>query len=187
MTLPEGSELVRLTDDHTFLPFDCGDSDLNEFLKKDSIPHLTKLLAVTYVLQNKEHTICFFSLLNDKITVKDAKGNEEKAKWRSVFSDKTGKNYASHPAMKIGRFGVTNPYRKSGVGTLIIRYIKELFITNNRTGCRFITVDAYIDSLPFYEKMGFRYMTDTDVESKTTRHMYFDLITLSEIPLPNEG
>jgi predicted GNAT family N-acyltransferase len=181
MALPEGSELIRLTDQHNFKPFDCGDTDLNEFLKKDSIPHLKKLLAVTYVLQNEEHTICFFSLLNDKITIKEAKGNDEKSKWRLLFSQKTGKNYGSHPAMKIGRFGVTNNYRNTGIGRIIIDYIKELFITNNRTGCRFITVDAYYDSLVFYEKMGFKYMTEADADSKTTRHMYFDLIELSEI------
>lgn len=181
MALPDGSELIRLKSDHVFLPFDCGDGDLNDFFLNDSIPHLAKLLAVTYVIQSGTETVCFFSLLNDKITINDVP-QEERGKWRLTFRGKTGKRYTSHPAMKIGRFGVSNSYRNKGIGTDVIRWIKELFITNNRTGCRFITVDAYMDSLAFYEKNGFKYMTESDANSTTTRHMYFDLIQLSDAP-----
>jgi hypothetical protein len=52
--------------------------------------------------------------------------------------------------------------------------LKDLFVTNNRTGCRFITVDAYKDSLKFYEKNGFKYLTTTDINADT-RLMFFDL------------
>ncbi len=180
MTLPEGAALIRIADNHSFLPFDCGDNDLNDFLINDSIPHLKKLLAVTYVIQSNTETICFFSLLNDKVTINDLGKDEkeERKKWKTIFSGKTGKPYSSHPAIKIGRLGVTNTYKGMKVGSTVINYLKELFITNNRTGCRFITVDAYTDSLSFYEKAGFKYMTEKDVHSRHTRHMYFDLISL---------
>lgn len=49
-----------------------------------------------------------------------------------------------------------------------------LFVSNNRTGCRFITVDAHHDAVGFYEKCGFSFFTDTDVDDET-RLMYFDL------------
>lgn len=81
--------------------------------------------------------------------------------------------------MKIGRLAVTNTYKGMKIGSMVIDYLKEWFITNNRTGCRFITVDAYIGSLSFYEKAGFNYMTEKDANSIHTRHMYFDLITLT--------
>jgi hypothetical protein len=66
--------------------------------------------------------------------------------------------------------------------------IKELFLINNRTGCRFITVDAYNnpDTLKFYKKNGFDFVLDGDLDKKQrgrgeeddeTKIMYFDLST----------
>lgn len=88
-------------------------------------------------------------------------------------------SYTSYPAMKIARFGVTNAYQKSGIGSMIIDYLKALFINNNRTGCRFITVDAYRKSLNFYERNGFKYLINKD-SGRHTRPMYFDLLPLTQ-------
>jgi GNAT superfamily N-acetyltransferase len=90
-----------------------------------------------------------------------------------------GKRFKSYPAMKIGRLGVSEKYKGAGIGTMIIDYLKELFISNNRTGCKYITVDAYNLSLSFYEKNGFNYLTQSD-EGKATRLMYFDLILMKQ-------
>jgi len=79
--------------------------------------------------------------------------------------------------MKIGRLGISNDYKKMGYGTAILDYLKILFISNNRTGCKYITADAYNDSLAFYEKNQFAYLTESDI-GKDTRLMYFDLRTL---------
>ena len=168
-----GAKLIRLSLDFTIKPFDCGDSDLNEFLAKDSKKFIENLLAVTYIIEDTENTIAFFSLLNDKISILDT---ETKTQWRKLVKDKLpyGKRYNSYPAMKIGRLGVSILYKKQGWGTDILNYLKDLFVTNNRTGCRFITVDAYRDSLNFYEKNGFKYLTLSDKNSDT-RLMFFDL------------
>lgn len=174
MLFPEGSTLIRLTSDYQFKPFDCGDTDLNDFFLNDSKSYLQKLLAVTYVLETETEVIAFFSVLNDKITVADVDSGNQ---WKKLFRIPTGKIFRSYPAMKIGRLGVSNSFKGFGIGTIILDYIKELFITNNRTGCRYITVDAYRASLTFYEKNGFQYLTDKDKNSDT-RLMYFDLMTL---------
>ena len=71
MPFPAGSALIRLTLTQPIKPFDCGDVDLNDFLLNDSKGYLDKLLAVTYILETKNETIAFFSLLNDKIMVED--------------------------------------------------------------------------------------------------------------------
>ena len=65
--LPDTTLYERLTLRHEFLPFDCGDEDLNEYLYQNAKEYQRQLLAVTYYLQNGEDTILFFSLLNDKI------------------------------------------------------------------------------------------------------------------------
>lgn len=43
-------------------------------------------------------------------------------------------------------------------------FIKVLFRTNNRTGCRFLIVDALNrpKTLHYYEKNGFRYLIDDE-------------------------
>lgn len=80
----------------------------------------------------------------------------------------------SYPAVKIGRLGTQRMCSGQGLARDIIDYIKVLFTNGNRTGCRFLTVDAYRDAVGFYEKCGFSYFTDLDVD-EDTRLMYFDL------------
>ncbi len=171
-----GTRLIRLSIDYQIKPFDCGDSDLNEFIFNDAKKYLNEFLAVTYLIENEKNTIAFFSLFNDKISLIDV---DSKSQWRKLFRDNMpqGKRFSSYPAMKIGRLGVSNDYKGQGWGTIILDYLKELFISNNRTGCRYITVDAYRESLGFYERNGFAYLTSKDIDSDT-RLMYFDLIKL---------
>jgi GNAT superfamily N-acetyltransferase len=172
MGLPDKSSIKRITAEFTIKPFDCEDSDLNEFLFKDSKLYLKNLLAVTYVLETETETIAFYSLFNDQIKKEEVDG------WnnlnRSIPNDKRDSRY---PAMKIGRFGVSKNYKGKKIGSELLIYLKYLFITGNRTGCRFITVDAYAKSVGFYNKNGFKLMTSTD-ENKDTRAMYFDLLPI---------
>lgn len=174
--MQQDTKLIRLSVDYPIKPFDCGDSDLNEFLTNDSIKYLQGLLAVTYLIESDNDTVAFFSLFNDKISILDT---DSKTQWRKLFRDNMpqGKRFSSYPAMKIGRLGVSINYKGQGWGTTILDYLKELFISNNRTGCRFITVDAYRESLGFYERNGFRFLTTKDSDLDT-RLMYFDLIQL---------
>ena len=75
------------------------------------------------------------------------------------------------------------------VGSQILDYLKDWFrSSDNKTGCRFIVVDAYNNpqTLHFYEKNGFKplYKTEQDErdffnldsnEQLNTRFFYFDL------------
>ena len=87
------------------------------------------------------------------------------------------KRHASIPAVKLTRIGVRKEYQSHGLGTHIINIVKMFFTTDNRTGCRFITVDAYNspDVIRFYEKNDFKLFSEKDKE-KDTRAMFFDLI-----------
>lgn len=173
---PDNSRLIRLETGKEILPFDCGDADLNEFLHNDSKHYLNELLAVTYLLESEGETIAFFSVFNDKISYVDVEsGNQWKKRFKSLFPE--GKQMKSYPAVKIGRLGVNNQYKGKKIGTAILDYLKILFIDNNRTGCKYITVDAYAQSLKFYENNGFVYMTKTD-EGEETRLMYYPLTKL---------
>lgn len=48
-----------------------------------------------------------------------------------------------------------------------------------RTGCRFVTVDAYRSAIPFYRKNDFEFFTSADFADRT-RLMYFDLKIFSD-------
>ncbi len=153
--------------------FECTDGDLNDFLFNDALDYHKQLMGVTYVWvdESKDSIVAYYTLSNDKITRDD----DERSLWNRISRPlPNAKRRKYYPAVKIGRFAVNSQYERKGLGQDIITSLKMAFTSGNRTGCRFITVDAYRAALPFYEKCGFSYMTDKD-EKEPTRLMYFDL------------
>ncbi len=173
-------KLLRLSDSHNILPFDCGDADLNDFIANDAKDYIKKLLAVTYLLEDGGITAAFFCVSNDKIAIEDMDSNTQW--WKRIGgSMPERKRYKSYPAVKIGRLAVDTSMQGRKLGTTLLDYIKEFFITNNKTGCMFITVDAYQQSLKFYEQNGFKYLCPKKEEERnaTTKLMYYDLRELT--------
>lgn len=166
---------VRLTNEHEIKPFDCGDEDLNDFLLNSAKDYSEQLLAVTNIIESETETVAFYSLFNDRIAMDQFEETREWNRFRKAFPN--AKRINSYPAMKIGRLGVNENWKGKGIGTDIIGFLKQQFIDNNRTGCRFISVDAYAASLKFYEKCGFKYLSCADID-EDTRLMYFDLKTI---------
>jgi GNAT superfamily N-acetyltransferase len=70
---------------------------------------------------------------------------------------------------------VSESVRGEGIGSMLLDFIKAYFIIDNKTGCRFVTVDAYRSAIPFYEKNGFLPLQADDDTSAPTRLMFFDL------------
>ena len=165
-------KLIRLTSEHKIKPFDCGDDDLNDFLLNSAKNYSEQLFAVTNILETETETVAFFSLFNDKVALQDFEGTTAWNRFRKKYPN--AKRIQSYPAMKIGRLAVSEKYKGNGIGRDIIGYLKQQFISDNRTGCRYITVDAYTDSLEFYQKCDFNFLTPKDNDDET-RLMYFDL------------
>ncbi|WP_205195189.1 GNAT family N-acetyltransferase [Chitinophaga sp. Cy-1792] len=150
---------------------------MNDFLFNHAHRYSKELLTVTYLVETDTETVAFFSLLNDKISFEDA---SSKNQWKKIQGHLHGKKRTpanSFPAAKIGRLGVTDSIQNQGIGASILDFIKNLFLNNNKTGCKFITVDAYHQSVKFYEKNGFRYFPAKSTDGHTAM-MYFDLIYL---------
>ena len=62
-----------------------------------------------------------------------------------------------------------------GFGEPILRTIRTMFRYGNRTGCRFLTVDALASATGFYQAKGnFRFFTEKDKDDDT-RLKDFDL------------
>ena len=166
-------DLFPLNEKTEILPFCCKDDELNNFLFEDAKNYFSDLMAVTYLLVDRktQKTVAYFSLLNDKVSYDP----EERSLWnrinRRISNNKRRKTY---PSVKIGRLAVSKDYDNKGIGRAILDFIKHAFTNGNRTGCRFITVDAYAKATGFYIKNSFDFFTEKD-RKDATRLMFFDL------------
>ncbi len=168
-------KLVRLSADYNLSGFDCGDDDLNNFLQEDAKAFLLKRIANSFILEDEGKVAAYFCLLNDKISKQEITNSQ----WRKI-KDKfpNGKKFSSYPAIKIGRFAVSSDYKGRQVGTKLMNIIKDQLDTNSiYSAFRFITVDAYLSAVAFYEKNGFVKLTQKD-ENDHTRLMFFDMMEL---------
>lgn len=172
--------------------FDCGDNDLNEFFEKDCHLYSNELLGKSYCFKldsDDKVIVCAFTLSNDSIRASYLPNSRRKKVTSEIPQAKQMKNY---PAVLIGRLGVSVHFRAKGVGDELMNFIKAWFIdAQNKTGCRYIVVDAYNKdkALNYYVKNGFQFIFSTEKQEReytkdtregvlTTRLMYFDLITL---------
>ena len=172
-------QLKRLTSEYIIKPFNCNDADLNGFLLESdcNIPnakqHTVELLAVTYLIEDldADATIAYFSLLNDKIE----REITSKSAWNRLSRNIPNvKRRSTHPTVKIGRLAVSKDYQGQKWGQKILSFLKLWFTQNNKTGCRYLTVDALNSAQGFYEKCGFKVLVTPILEDETIL-MYFDL------------
>ena len=183
--------LVPLTPDYPLTAFDCGDSDLNKFLLDDAKPAQELRIANTFILEADNGRIAaYFCLLNDKISKSEVIGSRWK-KIRSSFP--RDKQFSSYPSVKIGRFAVSTDFRGLHVGkTMMKMLVNKLRLERSVSAFHYITVDAYLSAVPFYEKggtrdvdnivggyHGFLHLTKKD-EDEHTRLMYFDMMEIAE-------
>ena len=156
--------------------FDCGDKDLNNFIVNEASDYTRSLLSVTYVVVNKSDktkVVAFFSLSADKLSVNDFVSNSEFNRFRKKrFVHE--KQLRSYPAIKLCRLGVDKSVKGMGIGTIILSLVEYLCTYENRFGNRFITVDAYKEAVPFYQRNGFLPLTQKEINNYT-KPLYFDL------------
>ena len=172
------------------LPFSCGDEDLDDFFQNDAVNYDNQLLGKTYCYRLKEDErviICIFTLSNSSVDVRHLPNSRRKKLTSNIPHEKS---LSSYPATLIGRLGVNKDFRGKGVGTKLMEFLKAwLLEKENRTACRFLTVDAYNNekTLKYYENNGFNYLFSTEQQEKQyigmsedkelkTRLMYFDLL-----------
>lgn len=165
--------LRKLEEKEAIKSFNCGDADLNDFLFNEAPLYCNALLAVTYVYEIENEVLAYFSLANDRISLTDFEKKTEfnRFRRRRFVNEKRLKSY---PAVKICRLGVSVECKGSGIGTGLLNFIKKLFLTTNKTGCRFLTVDAYREAIPFYIRNGFIPLEEED-KDEHTRLLFYDL------------
>ena len=120
--------------------FACSNDDLNEFFANDALPYQNYLLGKTYMFclkSNPNIILSAFTLSNDSIRLTNAVSENDK---NSFFArtDLNQTNLKRYPSVLIGRLGVNKEFERKGYGSAIMDFIKVLFLTRNKTGCRFI-------------------------------------------------
>ena len=171
------------------LSFTCGDTDLDDFFHNDAERYAAELMGKTYcwITEQKPHRIvALFTLANDSIKTLHLDKTTRNRLNRPIDNPKRGRSY---PATLIGRIGVNQEFQGMNVGSQLMQFIKDWFRhEDNKTGCRFLVVDAYNNprTLHFYERNDFRFLHTDEVEERAyydipsektiaTRLMYFDL------------
>ena len=172
--------------------FSCGNEDLDEFFHGDFIVYAESLFGKSYCFFNGDKTdelICAFTVANASIFTNRLPNSRKKKVGKEVPFQKRDLIY---PAVLIGRLGIDVNYQHCHVGSELLDFIKAWFLEpDNKTGCRYLIVDAYNEETPifFYRKNGFEFIFNSEEQERdyrridgndslNTRLMYYDLIRL---------
>lgn len=176
-------------------PFVCANQDLNDFFANDSVKYSERLLGKTYLFCLKADPkiiVAAFTVSNDSIRMTNKLNDEAKLQFLRQ-SELEEKRLRRFPAVLIGRLATNSKFAGKGIGTAVMDFIKRWFRFDNKTGCRFIIVDAYNSeaTIHYYIKNGFKFLVEDErLEAKymgigvgrlplNTRLMYYDLIGVS--------
>ena len=185
--IKEKYHFENLTEDHDLSEFDCGDDDLNDFLKNDALKQQKAKLNVTKLILYEGKIIGYVSLLTDTLVLKNIQDEKIQLNIKNQLEIKSKNKNIS--AVKIGRLALDKKYSGEGLGSHILRNILTnlKIISEKEIGFRFIIVEGYAKAFNFYVvKNGFEYLKkdyknikNIDFISKrdpTKRfYLYFDL------------
>lgn len=193
-SLSENCEMMKLDCDVLLhcKPFSCGDEDLDDFFANNAIAYERQLMGKTYCwLLKEDNTQCIgmVTLANAGIQTTHLKNNPRRKINSHIPFSKRGRTY---PGVLIGRLGVNVDFqnKRYRVGSQIMDFVKKWFKSaDNKTGCRFILVDAVNNdhTIRYYERNSFKPLFPREDAEKEfyeipaddflrTRMYYFDLL-----------
>lgn len=136
--------------------FDCGNDDVNTFLKEKANNQerdkITKIYAVQFKLQVIAYSALFCS---------------------HYYLELPDQEHAFRvPGICLGQLGVDRQFQGKGLGALLIKHsISIANKINEYAACRIIYCEAFDNAIDFYEK--YRFLL---IDSQPDRNkMYFDL------------
>lgn len=160
--------IEKLRKTHDLSTFDCGDDDLNDFVSNEAFLQMKAKLNVSYICIVNLEVAAFFTISADSIKI----NLDDLVKFREKHI-----YYQQFPSVKIGRLGVSKSFQGKKLGTLIILLIiGRILKLSKKIGVRFISVDAYKNSVDFYKKNFFTEFTSDG--KRETIQMYLDLVRL---------
>lgn len=132
----------RLAKNHDRQNFDCGQDEINTYIKNFANQHTKKNIAKIHILideNNPNQIIGFYSLSNTELVMK-IKGYPNKI-----------------PAILIGKIGVDKQFQGQGLSKVLLSHALDKVKTLGLdTGIAFVIIDAKTDELAnYYQRFGF--------------------------------
>jgi GNAT superfamily N-acetyltransferase len=140
---------ITITSRHDTGDFDCGNTALNDYLKKHALANAAAGLAKTFVigLEKQPATVVgYYSI---------AAGSVEKHKASTRVS--TGTPNYNIPVVRLARFAVACQYQRHGLGSNMFHYaLKQIAGASEILGIRAVLVHAKNEKAAnFYQQHGF--------------------------------
>ncbi len=143
--------------------FDCGNGDINDFVRNDIFAYQADGIATSYLLENKEgKVLSFVSLGAGALRIEGLglhlPGLDEAALPRQL------------PALVIGRLGTDLSEADHGYAKTLVRFATLLALKiRSDIGCFFVMVDAYPEVVPFYINCGFLQVPSQKKDPETVK------------------
>lgn len=141
------------------------DEKLLSFFREDAQDTEDELIAKTYFLHHEtiQEPLVGFCVSNSAIQATND--------LNMTLPDNV--HHKSYPAVLLGKLATHSRYTGKKYGQWVIEFLKIWFITQNKTGCRYLVADSLPDAVGFYAKCGF---DEFPVQkSSKTKLMVFDL------------
>ena len=135
---------------YAFRHFDCGDSDLNKYIRTHAKQNDSNNLSKTYICEDDDRVIGFVTLCNAQIefNVMSAQYKEKNPKYPV-------------PAIRIARLAVDINQQSKGYGKALLWFaLRKILQAAYIVGTKFVVVDAKNKATGFYEKYGFILLAD---------------------------
>ena len=146
--LPDGLRWERLDRGHPRRQFDCGQQEVNQWLRAKAWQHQKKHLSVTKVLRADDDRIAgYFTLATGQVDFRDLPAEATKRLSRRAL-----------PVAVLAWLGVSSDYQRQGIGRLLLaQALRDCY----EAGDTFAFVAVLLDCLnndakAFYEKWDFR-------------------------------
>lgn len=150
-------KIEPLTRDHDRAAFDCGNSELNLYLRKTARQQTEKGISRTFVLVDESkpsEILGFFTLASCEILVEK-------------LPRKYAKKYPSRaPAAKLARLAVARNHQKQGIGAhMMVNAIERVLRVSEHLGIIGFFVDVKDKrAKAYYEQFGFIPLPDSPLE-----------------------
>ena len=135
---------------YLFKSFDCGDINLNKYIRTHALTNDKNNLSKTFVCLDDDNVVGYVTLCNAQIEFE-----------KMPESYKSSKPRYPVPAIRIAHLAVDNKYQGEGYGKQLLAYaFKKIVMASEITGIKVVIVDAKEKSKLFYEKYGFLKLYD---------------------------
>jgi GNAT superfamily N-acetyltransferase len=164
--------ISRLAPEHEVDSFDCGDVDLNTYLRRYARKNQAKYsVGVTYVCVDSPVPMAvlgYYTLANSSISKSDLPQLSKSIPYTQV------------PAVLLARLGVHKSVQGLGIGSLLLRdALRRALRLKESCGCRLVLVDAYASAVEWYLKYGF-VVIEGNAERSRMRRMFMDVLTIEK-------